>query len=348
MGTKQKWCCTTCGRSLTRRSSCAYHVRTQHQGTGYPVPDTEYVIGRMSGKFLPPPTPTSRPPTFKPKKGSLPLEDNRSNVASEIAKSLSELLLYLYTYSSKQTALNPYNVEGGLFGLQAYVCESCYMTKPRMIGFVKGRKGGCLKQVPFCMLRDDAKNIELLMSEMTKSQYIASLAKYFPDFLKYCVVNWTNNHAALIAAEATIDPASNKIIFETRDSQTGHRKSITLPYSEEKCRDIGTEGWAARAIDSGQTPVTDLELAEILQMMKDSTFGFFRVNDVDGSRIFLMALTKDEQHPPLLQVNRQVEANKRQLESPSVAENGELPGVDGTSATRESAPPISFSSRILD
>jgi hypothetical protein len=291
---------------------------------GFGVTETEYIIGRVSGKFVPPlfmPSIGKRP-IFGPATKEAERKEEKSGERKEI-KTIHERatdefyiefcresariwarnqfnpvqrFISATDYYYQQPAPDPFNLGGGLFGIQAYVCKKCYAIKPRMLYFVLGEKGGSIETPIFC--NKDGTHL-LMEAKMTGEQYINYLSKHFPRYLKECIDNWTHNKTGLIAAEVSDATLDNDMISFVLSGATGEKKSITLQYSEENCIDLNpkdTGSWVLRAIKEKRTSINEEELEAFLDKTGASTFGFFKITGrrkIAGS-LYLIAVVKDE------------------------------------------------------
>jgi len=72
------WVCATCGQGLTRKSTAIRHNSNLHSGTAMLVRPYDYIIGRLSGRFLP-----SDPSLYRRKNrndSASPLHDNPDRI----------------------------------------------------------------------------------------------------------------------------------------------------------------------------------------------------------------------------------------------------------------------------
>ena len=65
MTSKQNWICSVCGQTFTRNTSGKRHNLNLHSGISQIVNSTEYYVGRINGKYLPP---SNSPSSYRRKK----------------------------------------------------------------------------------------------------------------------------------------------------------------------------------------------------------------------------------------------------------------------------------------
>lgn len=276
-----------------------------HPGATFlPVREVEYFLGRQSGKFPAPSyiSASENRPNFKPKM------DQRSFLEIALDESFIEFWReagrinarnvflpanrFAATGSYNQEPISAFDANKQLFGMTAYICDKCFMMKPKMIYFSDGEKGGLSEQMIYCAVEIPD---HILMMKEKREDYISRLSKGFPQFLKVCVDAWTSRKNSIVAVEV-FDPArtSNKITFVLAGSG-GRKFSISLQYSDDKSIKLdpsNTGAWALRAIENKHTAVNDQELIEFLGKVNESTFGFFKKEEKDGVHIYLMAVAK--------------------------------------------------------
>jgi hypothetical protein len=86
-----------------------------------------------------------------------------------------------------------------------------------------------------------------------------------------------------------------RFLFYSEKSRTP--KIWTCEYKEAQCVTLSpadTGNWAVRVIKNGRTRITDAELTEFLGITKSSSFGFFKIAEKDRTRVYFIALSKEE------------------------------------------------------
>jgi hypothetical protein len=328
------------------------------------------MIGRISGRFLPPLPPTERP-AFKRRDEQSYMDKLNDEFTKELWRELARThvrtsfepkpQLISATGPLTSPLPDPFNLAAGLFGIQAYVCNNCYAIKSRMMSFVPGDRGNVILSPSPCLGPSPDVLINL---GMNAEQYITLRSKSLPSHLKNLINMWPGNQVSLVAAEVVQVPAdqrsnNSRIAFVNQNKKTGNKRSISLPYSDAKCINLNSGcSWAFRATRIRQTPVTETELMEFLQMTKDSTFGFFKVPINNSVRIYLMALRKtaeangnDDHLIQLLRIPTPENAEKpKPIESPPI-QTSQKPAVnDVEELIKEKVvviPPASFSASLV-
>jgi hypothetical protein len=267
---------------------------------GLAVSEIEYIIGRISGRFQPPSISPSQRPAFgsKYEKPSIIekagdefiLELSREaarHSARQVPQPIPPIILGHGSYY--QQPIYP-QTSAGLFGLQVYICNTCFTMKCKQIYFVPGEKGGILESPQVCM---EYKPELLENSKMTADEFVNHSKRDLPQYLRLCMNYWSGEHTELEAIEIPSDPFKNEGTATFVDKSTTGKRSITLSYSEEKCVYLTPESkWALRAISERQTTLSDKELFEFFQMTKDATFGFFKMQKNNSVGTYMMAVSK--------------------------------------------------------
>jgi hypothetical protein len=179
-----------------------------------------------------------------------------------------------------------------IFCVEAYICSNCLATKPGTLCFTEGAKGGAIRyrlNCPPSAARDPSE------FGSNKEEFLTRAKKSCIDVLLASVVAWMGDQPELMAVEVD-DPNRymGRITFLKTDS-AGKIFSITVDYSDEKCKEldaIKTGSWAVRAITNGRTVLNSSELSEFLGMTETVSYGFFRLNG-KPSRTFLMAVVRN-------------------------------------------------------
>ena len=140
-------------------------------------------------------------------------------------------------------------------------------------------------------------------------EYMRRLRDDFSSVLRGWVNTWTgtNNETYLLAIQ--VPDKSNRSSIELVLHANTVLKSISLPYQEEKCKDLVIPSttanqdhshWAARAVRHKQTALRDDELLDFLtKLNNDTTFGFFKIKteqtEAQSARRYLMAIVRNSQ-----------------------------------------------------
>jgi hypothetical protein len=307
MANKQRFCCTLCGTSFTRKSSCRDHARKLHSGNGYPVTETEYIIGRQSGCYFPPLPLLAQKPAFAPaEKEVVPKHTFPDEFAKEFW--MEKARMSARNVSSRAQAPNNSAMTGlpsieyslpspKLFGLEVYLCHKCLATELRILSLSQLAGSGIATNEPRCS--DDGKDL-LANVNMTREQYIASSSNRLPEYLKSCILNaFPPNHGIImLVADISNLPQDRHIVTISCKTNSGKSHLITLPYPEEKClrfNPASAGNWALRAIEDKRTIINEHELSEFLAMTKTSTFGFFKQEEKSAAKVYFFTLAIDDE-----------------------------------------------------
>ncbi len=255
------------------------------------------MAGRRTGLYLPGEPPTQgtpkRVPTYFER-----MEDIRNEAFFDewgrilARQALTPTSFKLPTFArSTPYVVTPYFGDN-IFCVESYICSNCLVTKAGTLCFIGGAKGGTVKFRLNCP-SNTAKDPSEFGSN--KDEFLARAKKSCINVLVASVVALMGNQPELIAIEVD-DPNQymGQIIFLKTDS-AGKIFSVTLDYSDERCKELDafkTGSWAGRAITNGRTILNSSELSEFLGMTETVSFGFFRLNG-NPSRTFLMAVVRN-------------------------------------------------------
>jgi hypothetical protein len=285
---KPNWACSVCGMYSSRRWSVERHILNLHNGSGNVVPFVDYLIGRQSGVYLP-----KFRPTFVKKNATktVTLMDTFKNeflkgfASNAVNKALSSSQMqnhqflnfqrfgsngapYFYPSQSYFEPLRIIPRPEDIFGFEIYICKKCSSLEPIIVSFNDGQEGvSKMSWATCCGLKKlDQKNLNDNNELQQKVQ----------DKLKYCVKTWTNNKPMLTAIRIPESFRGTSIKLLGEDD----KQSISLEYSLEKNieLDIDDENdWAPRCIRAGIIPLSDEELIDFLNKVKNATYAFFKV-----------------------------------------------------------------------
>jgi hypothetical protein len=311
MTAKPRWVCTNYGMWSGRKDSVKRHITSQHDGISPIVSFIDYLVGRRSGQY-----PPSAPPTYQGKTMTNSFMDEVYRASAK------ELVRHTFNPHNLMNQSNNNNTVDrqrrpycsfwteidNIFGLGAYICTSCFALKPFKIccpenDYDKGLKKEFITECVPAWLNNTRgiDNIE---------EYITRLRDDIPSFLSRCVNAWTNNNnekSAVLTAIQITNPSSRRSIELILNTNTGLKKSISLPYEEDKCKDLVIPSitasedhshWATRAISQNQTVLRDDELLDFLiKLNNNTTFGFFNIKTeqagIPSVQTYLMAIARN-------------------------------------------------------
>lgn len=112
------------------------------------------------------------------------------------------------------------------------------------------------------------------------------MREYLPKYLKNVVNPWGEGNASIAGIElssslSTRAPPNDQIkILHPKDP----RRSVTFHYSMEKHVELqpkmgagNPDHWSVRVLRKGRTNLADNELQEFLDLVKNATFGIFKI-----------------------------------------------------------------------
>lgn len=178
----------------------------------------------------------------------------------------------------------------GFFGIEAYVCDICFAMKCRLFYENPREQDGIAIQTPPCT--GSAPDLPS-RNGMTPQQYIKTRSQDFPEFLKKCVMDLTENVPYLTAIALDYSSLTKNGVNITT-LRKGKDLNIILPYSEDRCFKLhGLPSWASNSIKFKHTLLIEEELDEFLGITGNATFAFFRIpHETLGSGIYFMAIEK--------------------------------------------------------
>ena len=195
-----------------------------------------------------------------------------------------------------------------IFGFRTHVCPKCLLLEhlavsyPGDMKWIVGAAAAEIKHVCKPMLI--ASNCYL--DDEVRSTSVHVMQEKSPGYLKDIVDLWTEKRVVLVAIEVpsghgSVTPPSNSNQPETPGDHIrianprNPNTSINLQISKEKivqlnpCISPGTpRHWSIRAMQNRQTTLSDAELQEFLNLVRNATFGIFNINlsdNEDGDHI---------------------------------------------------------------
>lgn len=177
--------------------------------------------------------------------------------------------------------------------------------------------------LPFPCKRDGRPFLKYLNVDFETFVHITTI-NLMPACVKDWVVTWLENNSNLIATEVPelgyelrtksggsgnsnggrVGSASDNlshsipIKFDLYDEKSKTNKIWICEFKEAQCVTLSpadTGSWAVRVIKDGRTRITDAEIGEFLNTTRSSSFGFFKIVENKRTRIYFIALSKEEQ-----------------------------------------------------
>jgi hypothetical protein len=291
------WVCKDCGKPFGRKWNAKRHIKICHYGFGTLLSFIDYLSGRQFGIY-----PPNSPPSYRRKSTSF-----LDIYTDEFNRALARESVNRFFQLPQQRIQNDFNNIGNpskandylpydadkIFGIRAYACEKCLTTEALGVYFVDNQQKDVARREKKHVC--NPKWIEETEQLTNKDMYTKKASDKLPEYLKTTIKARTKNKTYLTAIELSCYPPNNSIKFtQAKNSQN----SITLQYSSERIIELAPspptnehDDWATRAIKNKLTTLTDDEVEDFCQKVKDATFAFFTVKTDEGStHFYLMAI----------------------------------------------------------
>jgi len=200
---------------------------------------------------------------------------------STIQSTLSRISFPFSRMSFMQSPMGTYNADPAanlqIFGFRGYVCDKCLTSETHYVAFPNAKGQGGIQAGHFC----DPAKAAATSGLVDRFRVFRSLQDKIPTLIKQRVDSRSgkNNHlvALMLSPQEEIirlpnpaDPSKPKIVFPY--SKQTH---VNLqPAKENKHK----WDYLRRAITLGTTPLSDEELINFLQLMRNATFGVVTVH----------------------------------------------------------------------
>jgi hypothetical protein len=196
--------------------------------------------------------------------------------------------------------VEPYDLWTGsekVFGIEASVCVKCLSIQLDLVCF--SEKENCLRRIK---LTHDCDPTFIATSELLTDadEIVKNIDALVPAALSQYVKVWKDNKIIHITAIELRFPLSKTVKLVTRSQNGNVLKHLVLPFSPDKCLDLDLASsennklryqWAERAVHHRNTILSDTELVDFLNMVRNSTFAFFRIElKKQIKRYYLMAI----------------------------------------------------------
>jgi hypothetical protein len=292
-----KWICSECGIPFTRKWNALRHSNNRHNGIPVVVSFMEY-LSRRDGRIYPP----TSPPTYGPREKNLfdvwkeEFNNSKQNYYRRLARQIldnffnpnAQRVLFSPQYQPQHQQYHTNNndlhgFESGssrsfikrrsfapanpdeIFGYTGFVCEDCLQTVIDTLPFMLTDEQKAIISKHVC----DPKMLEYShkLDNTNKQFLLAELQDQLPSHIKELVLNnWTKYQNYLLAIKHTNTQAS---YIELSSCNEDH--------------------WAARAIKNKQTLLSDTELTDFLNKVRNATFAVFKIK-MKGSEDLLYML----------------------------------------------------------
>ena len=286
--------CTSCGRSYTRGSTCRIHIRKAHFGHGSYVPEIEYIIGRLGGKYVVPQG-SSRPVFQSKVKERTFLDKFGDSYAAELGKKAAHIPIQQTPVPSETQGHSSQTTDKAiyrnLFGIVGYLCDECHAPHPLLIYAKAGKYNGSQRFIPLCIPGGPGGVSNLKTTTIENMKKVHS--ENFTNYLKLLIYAWTENSPHLKAIHIEQSSTNNNRIYHRFINDDGETADITLPYKAENILELNKQDrsvsvWAVRAINASSTPINEQELNEFLNLSRGSTFTSCRIEFTNFVGNFLL------------------------------------------------------------
>jgi hypothetical protein len=201
-------------------------------------------------------------------------------VASVIQPTQSRISFPFSLMSSMQSPMGNYSVNPAanlqIFGFRGYVCEKCLTPETHYVAFPNAEGDGYIQGGHYCVPANAATASGLV----DRSRVFRSLQDKLPTLIKQKVNSRNGNNNHLVALRLSRHPEET-IKFQNPDLS---KPPIAFTYSKERHLSLeAIEGkkkcdYLRKAITLGTTPLSDEELTDFLEIMRNATFGVVHKN----------------------------------------------------------------------
>ena len=308
-----KYSCSDCGKPSSRKWNLARHISLCHSGIGNCVSNWDFPGGSYGTRWNTREQAVNHKENYHYMGSELvrrflssgsesmdrePMPDYQHMFTEEYVKELARMAASLsgsinqptqnatsFPFSPKinpsQTKAN-YNVGPAvapqIFGFRGFACDKCLKSGTHYVAFAeKGGQLGRLEERHFC----DPAEVAVAGELVDKFGVFRFLHDKIPMFIKQRVNSWTGNNSHLVAVklpshpEESIklsnpaDPANPAIVF-----QYSKQTQVTVQLTN---KNNNKSNYMVRAITQGKTLLRDEELTDLLQNIRNATFGIVKV-----------------------------------------------------------------------
>jgi hypothetical protein len=192
------------------------------------------------------------------------------------------------------------------FGFRVYSCYRCLTNSLHRVFYPTNKEGTTIEDRHEC----NPHIITANEHRQNKSDIIKKLNDTSCELLKYGINgSTTNRDNYVICIELSDIPEEEEKEVLQLTNQQNPKTPISFWYQKEKCIKLNLDNedgkynntnphWAERAIEDGQTKLTDQELSEFLQLVKTATFALFKIKRKGDLHCYFMAITNVLLGPP--------------------------------------------------
>ena len=185
-----------------------------------------------------------------------------------------------------------------IFGFRGHVCDKCLMSETHYVAFPNAEGQGSIESRHYCFLAKAAATNE----SIDRSGKVKILRDKIPTLLKQKVNSRTGNNNYLLALKL---PSPPEEIIKLRNPMNHSKPRIVFPYSKQRFLSLerakeenkNKSDYLRRAIAFGTTRLSDEELTDFLERMRNATFGIVtdhnsetRIDDSQDSLSYFVLL----------------------------------------------------------
>jgi hypothetical protein len=308
-----KYSCSDCGKPSRRKWNLARHISLCHSGIGHCVSNWDFPGGSYARRWNTREQAVNHKENYHYMGSELvrrflsfgneslniePMPDYQHVFAEEYVKELARMAASLsgsinpptqnatsFPFSPKinpsQTNAN-YNVGPAaapqIFGFRGFVCDKCLKSSTHYVAFPeKGGQPGRLEERHFC----DPAEVAVAGELVDKFGLFRFLHDKIPMIIKQRVDSWTGNKSYLVTVKLPSHPEENIKLHNPADTAN---PAIVFQYSKQTQvtvqltnKNNNKSDYMIRAITQGKTLLRDEELTDLLQKIRNATFGIFKV-----------------------------------------------------------------------
>jgi len=268
-----------------RRDSVKRHIAKVHDGTGVIVSFIDYLVGRFSGAYAP-----GIRPTYMNKKTATTTVDYADTFRRELIRGLAERVINNHfnppQYGGNSAKDQPsaggfgggyhFGEDDEVFGLRTFICDRCLLTGAIEVRFTNDRKVAKIQGLHVCNpVWVEANNSGLTDEERKES--IKRMTAGLTAYLHNLSSQWTAGQPTLLIRKLK-NPSADSLRLRHPAKPD---KTIALQPVQEgiiELRSLREHAWIQRAINSGgKASLQPGELVEFCNIVKNTTFGFFKI-----------------------------------------------------------------------
>jgi hypothetical protein len=166
-----------------------------------------------------------------------------------------------------------------IFGFRGYVCDKCLTAETKSVAFPNAEGEGRIQERHLCHPLKAA----AASKSIDRSGELRSLHDKIPILLLEKIYSWTGNNNHLVSFRLSSPPEE---IITLRNPADPSKPGIVFPYSEQRHLSLERAkenkdkyDYLTRAITLGTTPLSNEELIDFLEHIRNATFGVVTVHN---------------------------------------------------------------------